>query len=103
MTALYITANNMIPLHNTLIEMSWPQPKLPIKTEKSTSVGFTNKTIFNKDTKSEDIKLWWIRDRESQEQFRYYWVPGSENEGYYSTKHHSTIYHEAKRANPYLL
>ena len=31
MVALYITAKNMIPLHNTLIEMGWPQPQLPIQ------------------------------------------------------------------------
>ena len=29
--ALYITAKNMIPLQNTLTEMGWPQPKLPIQ------------------------------------------------------------------------
>ena len=30
MAVLYITAKNMIPLRNTLIEMGWQQPKLPI-------------------------------------------------------------------------
>ena len=93
----------MIPLRNTLIEMGWPQPQTPIQTENSTVVGFTNKKIVNKATKSADTKLWWIRDRESQEQFRYYWAPGSENEGDYSTKHHPPIYHEAKIANSYLV
>ena len=93
----------MIPLRHTLIEMGWPQPQTPIQTENSTAVGFTNNTIVNKATKSADMKLWWLRNRESQEQFRYYWAPGSENVGYYSTKHHSPIYHEAKIANPYLV
>ena len=93
----------MIPLCNTLIEMGWTQPKTPIQTDNSTEVGFTNKTIVKKATKSSDTKLWWLRDRESQEQFRYYWAPGSENEGDYSTKYHPPIYHEAKRANPYLV
>ena len=49
------------------------------------------------------MKLWCIRYRESQEKFRYYWAPGTKNEGDYSTKHHPTIHHEAKRANPYLV
>ena len=31
MAALYITAINMIPLCNTLVEMGWPQPKTPIQ------------------------------------------------------------------------
>ena len=66
MSELYITIKNMIPLSNTLIEMGWPKPKTPIQTDKSTAVGFTNKTIFKKATKSADMKLWWLRDRESQ-------------------------------------
>ena len=78
----------MVPLRNTLIEMGWPQPKTPIQTDNSTAVGFTNKKIVNKVTKLVDMKLWWLRDRDSQEQFRYYWEPGSENEGDYRKKHH---------------
>ena len=103
MAALFITARNMIPLRHILIEMGWPQPQTPIQTENSTAVGFTNKTIVNKVTTSSYMKLCWLRDRESQEQFRYYWAQRSENEGDYSTKNHPPIYHEAKRANPYLV
>ena len=72
MAALYIMAKNMIPLRNTLVEMGWPQPQTPIQIDNSTAVGFNNKTIVNKYTKLAKMKLWWIRDRESQEQFRYY-------------------------------
>ena len=70
MAALFITEKKMIPLRHTLIEMRWPQHQTPIQTENSTAVEFTNKTIVNKTTKSSDMKLWWLRDRESQEQFR---------------------------------
>ena len=45
MAALYITARDMIPLRNTLIEMGWPQAKTPIQTDNSTAVVFTNKTV----------------------------------------------------------
>ena len=69
----------MIPLSNTLIEMGWPQPKLPIKIDNSTAVGFTNKIIVNKTTKSAGMKLWWLKYRESQDQFLYYWASGSKN------------------------
>ena len=103
MAALYITAEDMIPLQNTLIEMGCPQPKLPIQTDNSTAVGFTNKTIVNKATKSADMKLWWLRYRESQDQFRYYWSLGYENEVDYSTKYHPPIYNESKKAKSYLV
>ena len=57
MAALCITAKNMIPLLNTLIEMGWPQPQTPIQTDNSTAVVFTNKTIVNKATKLANMKL----------------------------------------------
>ena len=66
MAALYIMAKNMIPLRNTLIEMGWTQTQTPIQTDKSIELGFTNKTIVKKATKSADMKLWWLRDSESQ-------------------------------------
>ena len=55
MEALYITLKKMIPLRNTLIEMGWPQPQTPIQTDNSIALGFTNKTIVNKATKSADM------------------------------------------------
>ena len=97
MSALYITDKTMIPLRNKPIEIGWPQPKSPIQIDNFTAVRFTNKTTFNKNPKSADMKLWWLRERESKDRFRYYWSPSSENEVDYNTKHHHTIYHEAKR------
>ena len=67
MAVLYITAKQIIPLKNTIIKMGWTQPKLPIQTDNSIAVGFTNKTIINKATKSACMNLWWLRDRESQD------------------------------------
>ena len=66
MAELYITAKNMVPLRNTLIEMGWTQPQTPIQTDNSTAVGLTNKKIVNKATNSTDMKLWWLRYREPQ-------------------------------------
>jgi hypothetical protein len=43
--ALYPTTKEMVPLHQTLIKMGWPQPRTPILTDNSTAVGFTNLTI----------------------------------------------------------
>ena len=45
MVALHITAKNMIPIRNTLTEMGSPQPQMPIQTDNSTELGFTNKTM----------------------------------------------------------
>ena len=79
LSALYITANTMVPICNTLIEMVWSKPKSTIQTENSTVVGFTNNNIINKAIKSLDMKLWWLQDRKLQGQFRYYWEPVPKN------------------------
>ena len=50
MEALFIKSKTMIPLRHTLIEIVWTQPQKPIKTDNSTAVVFTNKTIINKAT-----------------------------------------------------
>jgi hypothetical protein len=97
LASLFITAKTMVPLRQTLIEMGWPQPPSPIQTDNSTAVGVTNDTIIPKRTKSIDMRFYWLRCRASQQQFRYYWAPGTSNLGDYSTKHHPPLYHEAHR------
>ena len=97
LAALFITAREMVPLRQTLIEMGWPQPKSPIQTDNSTAVGFTNDTIVGRRVKMMDMRINWLRCRESQDQFRYYWDKGSNNWADYSTKHHPPIYHLAHR------
>jgi hypothetical protein len=93
--ALYTTAKGMVPLHQTLIKMGWPQPRTPIQMDNSTALGITNLTIIPQKTKSMDLHLWWLRCQESQQLFRYYWDKGSHNWADYHTKHHPPIYHEA--------
>ena len=87
----------MVPLQQTLNKTGWPQPHTPIQTDNSTAVGVTNQTIVPGKTKSMDLRLWWLRCRESQEQFHYYWDKGSHNLVDYHTKHHLPIYHESNR------
>ena len=97
LAALFITAREMIPHRQTLIDMGWPQPKSPIQTDNSTAAGVTNNTIVPRRSKMMDMRFWWLRCRESQDQFRYYWDAGSKNWADYNTKHHPDAYHEAHR------
>ena len=91
--ALYITAKETVPVRQTLIEMGWKQPQSPIQTDNSTLTGVVNKTIIQQKRKSMDLRVHWLRCRESQGQFRFYWAPGHLNWRDYSTKHHTPIYH----------
>jgi len=98
LAALFIAAKNMVPLHQTLIKIGWPQTKSPLQTDdNSTAVGVTNKTIVPKQTKSMDMRFYWLRCRNAQGQFRFYWARGNFNWADYSTKHHPPLYHESHR------
>ena len=94
--ALFITAQEMVTMRNTLEEMKWTQPKSPIQTDNSAAVGVVNNTIVPRKLKTMDHRLHWFRCRETQGQFRYYWASVSLNWGDYSTKHHPPLYHESK-------
>ena len=95
--AIFITAQAMVSQLNTLEEMGWKQPRSPIQTDNSAAVGVVNNTIVPIKLKTMDRRLYWLRCRNSQGQFRYYWAPGLLNWGDYSTKRHPPIYHESKR------
>ena len=97
LTGLFICANAMIPLRNTLIKMGLSQPLSPVQCDNYTATGVTNKTMVNKMLKSMDMRLWWLQCRYSQEHFRYYWAPGNQNLYDYSTKHHPHLYHLSHR------
>ena len=95
--ALYECARAMVPLRQALIEMGWPQGKSPIQTDNSTADGVVNNTIVAKRLKSMDLRLHWLRCRESQGQFCIFWAPGGENWADYYTKHFAPIHHESQR------
>ena len=97
LAGLYICAKEMVPLRQTLAKMGWPQPKSPIQCDNSAAVGVANETIIPRKTKSMDMQFHWLRCRDSQGQFRYFWAPGSLNLGDYSTKNHPPIYHLSQR------
>ena len=97
LAALYITARELIPLRTTLEEMGWPQPKTPIQTDNSTAAGFLHDTIIQRKTKMIWLRLHWLRCREAQAHFRFYWERGSHNLADYHTKHHPPAYHVAHR------
>ena len=44
-----------------------------------------------------DMQFHWLRCRDSQGQFRYFWAPDATNLGDYNTKNHLPIYHIAQR------
>ena len=97
LAALFKCAQEMVPLRNSLNEMGWPQSPSPIQVDNSTAVGYVNNTITPRRLRSLEMRINWLKCRESQEQFRIFWDKGSHNLADYHTKHHPPEYHLAHR------
>ena len=89
--AMCIKAQEMVAMRQTVQEMKWPHLKSPIQTDNSVASGVVNNTIVPRKLKTMDRRLHWLRCRESQGQFRYYWASGNLNWGDYRTKHHPPV------------
>ena len=79
--AMFITSKAMVPQRNNLEEMGWEQPHSPIRTDNSAAAGVVNNTIVLRKLKAMVRRLYWLRCRNSQGQFHYYWAPGLLNWG----------------------
>ena len=95
--ALFLTAQEMVPLRQCLIDLGHPQPATPLKTDNSTAKGIVTGTIKQKRSKAIDMRFYWLRDRVKQGQFNVYWEPGQHNLADYVTKHHPSTHHKRLR------
>eukprot|EP00804_Cyclotella_cryptica_P018370 CCRYP_015487-RA/>CCRYP_015487-RA protein AED:0.13 eAED:0.11 QI:0/0/0/1/0/0.5/2/0/1281 len=100
MGALYINARKAVEERQILEEMGHPQPPTPIQTDNSTAEGIINSRVQPKRTKAMDMRFHWLRDRAvNQQQFRFYWRPGTLNLADYFTKHHPPAHHRNVRSD----
>ena len=93
----YINAREVLPIRVCLEEMGHPQLPTPLAVDNTTAVGFANKTIKQKMSKSIDMRFYWIQDRQKQGQFIIYWSPGATNLADYHSKHHPPVHHREMR------
>ena len=98
--ALFLNAQEAVPIRNTLEELGHPQPATPTRTDNTTAEGIIHSTCKPQKTKSMDMRYHWLKDRQTQNQFDFYWEPGKTNLGDVYTKHHPPKYHRALR--PYI-
>ena len=95
--ALFINAKMAVLMRNTLEELGHPQPRTPIQTDNKTTNDLLTNQIMPKALKAMDMRFHWLRCRDAQGQFRYYWRPGTQNLADYFTKHHPASHHIASR------
>ena len=66
-------------IRRTLEEMGHPQPPTPIQVDNTTAKRFIDGTLKENRTKSIDMKYHWLKDRQQQRQFNFYWKQGKYN------------------------
>jgi hypothetical protein len=95
--ALFINAKTAVSMRQTLIELGHPQPRTPMQTDNATAHALLTNKILPKALKAMDMRFRWLKCREAQGQFRYYWRPGTQNLADYFTKHHPATHHKNVR------
>jgi len=95
--ALFINAKTAVSMRQTLIELGHPQPHTPMQTDNATAQALLTNKILPKKLKAMDMRFHWLRCRDAQGQFRYYWRPGTQNLADYFTKHHPATHHKSVR------
>ena len=76
LAALYIMAREAVYIRIILEELGHEQPPMPLQTDNLMADGIINGKVQLKRTKVMDMCFHWLRDRECQKQFRFYWRPG---------------------------
>ena len=97
--AMYINAREAVYFRQALDIMGHPQPPTPMQIDNSTADGVVNNKVQPKRTKAMDMRFHWLRCREAQKQFRFFWRPGTDNRGDFHTKHHSASHYRNERPN----
>ena len=96
--------DGFLKLKHNQLNMIWGFKHLqpsdgPVQTDNSIAEKVINKKVQPKRTKAMDMRFHWLRDRECQQQFRFYWRPGKLNYADYWTKHHPSKHHHNVRRN----
>ena len=104
--ALYIMAREAVYIRIVLEELGYQQPLTPMQTDNAMAEAVINAKIQPKQTKVMDTSFHWLRCRECQQQFRFYWRPGKTKFADYWTKQHSAKHHKnirRKFLTPYVI
>jgi hypothetical protein len=77
--ALYHNCQKGIIFRLTLAEMGHPQPKMPVHCNNATANGIANNSIKRQQSRSMDMRFFWVGDKVAQEMYHLSWHPGQEN------------------------
>ena len=96
--AMFINAREAVQQQITLVEMGHPQPRTTTQMDNSAAHAVVTTDVQPRGTKALDTRFHWLRCRDAQGKFRYYWWPGTANLGKYWTKHHPCAHQKSMRS-----
>jgi hypothetical protein len=95
--ALFLNAQNAIPLRNTAEDLGHPQGATDMQCDNECAYGIANDTVKQRRSKAIDMRYHWVRDRVRLNQFTVTWAPGKDNRADFFTKIHPVHHHESER------
>eukprot|EP00569_Conticribra_weissflogii_P016255 CAMPEP_0171410040 /NCGR_PEP_ID=MMETSP0880-20121228/26337_1 /TAXON_ID=67004 /ORGANISM="Thalassiosira weissflogii, Strain CCMP1336" /LENGTH=110 /DNA_ID=CAMNT_0011926697 /DNA_START=999 /DNA_END=1327 /DNA_ORIENTATION=+ len=93
LAAMFINTKEAVPLRVLLTESEHPQGPTPMKVDNTTTLGMTTKTVTPRCSKAVDMCFHWLKCREAQRQFNFYWASGKESLTDYYSKHSPLAHH----------
>ena len=91
-TGTFCNAKEGVAILPSLIGIGHKQPPTPLKTENSTTDGFVNSSMKPKKSKTWDMNMYWLRDKEFLKQIQVYWDKGKNNDTDYFTMHFLPVF-----------
>jgi hypothetical protein len=93
--ALFINAKMVVSMQCTLEETEHPQTCTPIQNNNLNAHPLLTNKILPKALKAMDMQFHWLHCQEAQDQYQFYWRPGTKNLVDYWTKHHPASHQKA--------
>ena len=93
LATVYITAQEVVYMRIILEEMGHKQPATPIQMDNAMAEAVINAKITPRRSKTMGMRFHWLKDRECQQKFKFYWQPCKLNHTDFWTKHHSAAHH----------
>ncbi len=75
--------------------MGHPQPQTPVHCNNATTTGIANNTVKWQQSRSMEMRYFWVGDKVIQDAYEIKWHSGQENLADYQSKHHISSHHQA--------
>eukprot|EP00804_Cyclotella_cryptica_P008022 CCRYP_004538-RB/>CCRYP_004538-RB protein AED:0.45 eAED:0.39 QI:0/-1/0/1/-1/0/1/0/221 len=95
--ALFLNCKEGKILRLVLQELGHTQPPTPTHCDNETATGIANNTVKKQQSRSMEMRFFWVADQVNRHHFQVRWHPGQKNLADYFTKHFEARHHISVR------